>query len=99
MHYSFIIANKIDAFPDFLLNDVVILYVIFLLLSTFYRLIYLLRREGRCENENSPLSFLKQPSRVRLGCFFIFIRWLCEASVRLQPVAPPPCVGDEWDVQ
>lgn len=49
MHYFFIIANKIDAFPDFLLNDVVILYAIFLLLSTFYRLIYLLRREGRCE--------------------------------------------------
>lgn len=58
IHYFFIIVNKIGAFPDFLLNDVVILYVIFLLLSTFYRLIYLLRREGRCENENSPLSFL-----------------------------------------
>lgn len=57
MHYFFIIANKIDAFPDFLLNDVVILYVIFLLLSTFYRLIYLLRREGRCETWHLHFHF------------------------------------------
>lgn len=74
MHYFFIIANKIDAFPDFLLNDVVILYVIFLLLSTFYRLIYLLRREGRCENENSPLSFLETAQSCETRLFFYFYK-------------------------
>lgn len=57
IHYFFIIANKIGALLDFLLNDVVILYAIFLLLSTFYRLIYLLRREGRCETWHLHFHF------------------------------------------
>ena len=61
MHYFFIIANKIDAFPDFLLNDVVILYVIFLLLSTFYRLIYLLGEKNVVKRGISTFIFRNSP--------------------------------------
>lgn len=57
----FIIANKIDAFPDFLLNDVVILYAFFLLLSTFYRLIYLLGEKNVVKRGISTYIFRNSP--------------------------------------
>lgn len=61
IHYFFIIANKIGALLDFLLNDVVILYAFFLLLSTFYRLIYLLGEKNVVKRGISTYIFRNSP--------------------------------------